>query len=82
MINVSVDELAGDSYNIKTDNGMVNIVLSQEVGADLEVTVENGRVSADFPLDRKGPTYTVSVGGGGPKIKVSTDNGMVNIEKK
>ena len=82
VINVSVDELAGDSYNIKTDNGMVNIALSQEVGADLEVTVENGRVSADFPLERKGPTYTGSVGGGGPKIKVSTDNGMVNIEKK
>lgn len=82
VINVSLGKLAGDSYNIKTDNGMVNIALSQDLAAELEVTVENGKVSADFPLDRQGHTHTGSVGGGGPKIKVSTDNGVVNIERK
>ncbi|HPT63244.1 MAG TPA: DUF4097 family beta strand repeat-containing protein [Candidatus Atribacteria bacterium] len=81
-INVSLGKLTGDSYTIETDNGMVNIALSQDIAAELEVTVENGKVSADFPLDRQGHTHTGSVGGGGPKIKVSTDNGVVNIERK
>ena len=80
-INVLLGKLTGDSYTIETDNGMVNIVLSQKIAADLEITVENGRVKSDFLLDQKGHTYTGSIGGGGPKIKISTDNGMVSIKK-
>jgi|GEM_PF-811472 len=80
-INVLLGKLIGDSYTIETDNGMVNIVLSQKIVADLEITVENGRVKSDFLLDQKGHTYTGSIGGGGPKIKISTDNGMVSIKK-
>ena len=80
-INVLLGKLTGDSYTIETDNGMVNIVLSQKIAADLEISVKNGMVRSDFLLDQKGHTYTGSIGGGGPKIKVRTDNGMVSIKK-
>lgn len=82
LIDVSLSKLAGDSYNIRTDNGMIHLTLSQDIAVDLEVTVNNGKVESSFPLERKGYIYTGSLGGGGgPRIRISTDNGMISIEK-
>jgi DUF4097 and DUF4098 domain-containing protein YvlB len=48
LVSVSLNKLAGNVYDVRTNNGMVNITLPQDVAADLEVTVENEEYARIF----------------------------------
>ncbi|MBZ4665787.1 MAG: hypothetical protein JG770_1040 [Mahella sp.] len=82
MIDASINELAGDSYDINTGNGMVILKLGQNASADFTITTTNGAVNADIPLTKNGRTYRGSLNGGGPNMNISTGNGMVSVSYK
>ncbi|AEE96464.1 DUF4097 family beta strand repeat-containing protein [Mahella australiensis] len=82
LVELSLGKLTGNSYDITTGNGMVQLTVPQDIAADFEITTARGAVDSDFSLSKSNRTYTGSVNGGGPKIKISTGNGMVSVQKK
>ena len=78
----------GESLNVKTTNGGVNLVLPANYSAHLETGTTNGNVKADFPLNvplnergRMPNDISVDLGSGGPTIRAITTNGGVHLSR-
>jgi hypothetical protein len=82
-IEIGLAALKGDS-RIVTVNGPATLILSPEIGAELEATAVNGGVSTEDALalttsDRTNRRVTGRLNGGGPRITVQTTNGGVRV---
>jgi DUF4097 and DUF4098 domain-containing protein YvlB len=82
-IEVGLEALKGDS-KIVTVNGPAALILSPEIGAELEVATVNGGVTVQdgLPLtasDRTSRRLTGRLNDGGPRISVQTTNGGVRV---
>jgi len=86
-INVSMGSVSrADDLEYETVNGAITIELPSSFGAQLELSTVNGRVTTDFPITISG---TISpkrlrgtVGDGSTRLRASTVNGSVTLQKR
>lgn len=78
----------GETLDVKTTNGGVNLVLPDNYSAHLETGTVNGNVQSDFPLNvpmtergRMPKDISVDIGSGGPTIRATTTNGGVHLSR-
>jgi DUF4097 and DUF4098 domain-containing protein YvlB len=78
----------GESLDVRTTNGGVNLVMPDNYSAHLETGTTNGNVKSDFPLNvplnergRMPKDISVDIGSGGPTIRAVTTNGGVHLSR-
>ena len=78
----------GESLNVSTTNGGVNLLMPDNYSAHLETSTTNGNVKSDFPLNvplddrgRMPKEISVDLGSGGPTIRATTTNGGVKVSR-
>ena len=78
----------GETLNVRTTNGGVNLVMPDNYSAHLETGTTNGNVQSDFPLNvplnergRMPKDINVDLGSGGPTIRAMTTNGGVHLSR-
>jgi DUF4097 and DUF4098 domain-containing protein YvlB len=78
----------GETLDVRTTNGGVNLVMPENYSAHLETGTTNGNVKSDFPLNvpltesgRMPKDISVDLGGGGPTIRATTTNGGVHLSR-
>jgi DUF4097 and DUF4098 domain-containing protein YvlB len=78
----------GETLDVKTTNGGVNLVMPENYSAHLETGTVNGNFSSDFPLNvplnergRMPKDVSVDIGSGGPTIRATTTNGGVRVSR-
>jgi DUF4097 and DUF4098 domain-containing protein YvlB len=78
----------GESLDVRTTNGGVNLVMPANYSAHLETGTTNGNVKSDFPLNvplnergRMPKDISVDIGSGGPTIRAVTTNGGVHLSR-
>lgn len=78
----------GETLDVRTTNGGVNLVMPENYSAHLETGTTNGNVQSDFPLNvpltergRMPKDISVDLGGGGPTIRATTTNGGVHLSR-
>lgn len=68
-----------------TVNGSIEVELPASISADFEASTVNGSVESDFPITIQGKMSPRSlrgrIGEGGPKLKMTTVNGSISLEK-
>jgi len=78
----------GETLDVQTTNGGVNLVMPDNYSAHLVTSTTNGNVKSDFPLNvqlnergRMPKEISVDIGSGGTTIRVVTTNGGVNLSR-
>jgi DUF4097 and DUF4098 domain-containing protein YvlB len=78
----------GETLDVSTTNGGVNLVMPANYSAHLVTSTTNGNVKSDFPLNvpltergRMPKEISVDIGSGGPTIRAVTTNGGVNLSR-
>lgn len=78
----------GETLDVRTTNGGVNLVMPSNYSAHLETGTTNGNVQSDFPLNvpltekgRMPKEISVDIGSGGPTIRAVTTNGGVHLSR-
>ena len=84
-------ELAGNRWNgqgldVRSVNGGVHLAMPPNYSARLEAGTTNGRVNSDIPElatpnEKRPKQIGVSLGSGGPTVRVTTTNGGVHIAR-
>jgi DUF4097 and DUF4098 domain-containing protein YvlB len=75
----------GDTLDVRTTNGGVNLRLPESYSAHLETGTTNGGMSIGFPITVQGKItkqLSLDLGSGGPVLRVMTVNGGVSIARK
>jgi hypothetical protein len=77
---------SGD-MNFTTVNGRVELDVANDFGADVEMTTVNGSLNTDFPMTLTGRmnprNLRAHVGApGGPRIRLTTVNGSIELRKR
>ena len=67
----------------QTTNGNIEVALPRELHATVEAGTTNGRVNINYQVTTRGTISSKSVqgtiGGGGPRIKLETTNGTIDV---
>jgi Putative adhesin len=78
----------GETLDVRTTNGGVNLVMPNNYSAHLETHTVNGNVTSDFPLNvaltergRMPKDIAVDIGSGGPTVRAVTTNGGVRVKR-
>ncbi len=88
-VKLSGNRFNGSGLDVETRNGGVSLLLPSNFSADVETGTVNGGLSSDFKelqIEKTGDRrernkkISASINGGGPKIRVITTNGGVNIK--
>ncbi|HYP06765.1 MAG TPA: DUF4097 family beta strand repeat-containing protein [Bryobacteraceae bacterium] len=84
-------ELAGNTWrgnqlDVATTNGGINITVPETYSARLETSTVNGNFSSDVPgvqvaKDRRDRNVSVTLGSGGPLLRLVTTNGGIRLNK-
>jgi hypothetical protein len=85
QIDLNGDRWDGNGLDVETHNGGINLRLPSHYSAELETGTTNGGLRVDFPVMVQGlvgKQLTTTLGAGGPKIRVMTHNGGVNIRRR
>lgn len=75
----------GQGLDVSTSNGGVTLDLPENYSARLEAGTVNGGLNIDFPITVSGSvkkSIAADIGGGGPTLRIKTDNGGVHIRKR
>ncbi len=90
-VNGSVRAMMG-RFNLNTDmsfssvNGTVIAEFSEDLNADVELSTVNGRFLTDFPVTISGRIdprrLRATLGKGGPRVRLTTVNGNVELRKR
>lgn len=84
-VEVRMREIGTRDLDFETVNGSVRVWLPDPLNAELDMRTVNGRVNSDFPLTLSGRinprNIRATVGRGGPRIKLATTNGSVDVRK-
>ncbi len=78
------DRWDGRGLDVTTTNGGIRLSIPEDYSADLETGTVNGGIEVDFPVTvqgRIGRKLNVTLGEGGPPIRVTTTNGGVRISR-
>ncbi len=84
-VDLSGDRWDGSGLDVQTRNGGVRLDVPSNYSAELETGTTNGRINIDFPVTvqgRIGRHLTTTLGSGGPRIRVMTTNGGVQIRRR
>ncbi|HEY8411867.1 MAG TPA: DUF4097 family beta strand repeat-containing protein [Pyrinomonadaceae bacterium] len=83
MIELTGDRWEGETLDVSTTNGGVNMSVPENYSAHLETGTVNGGLSVDFPvpMERRTKELAVNLGSGGATIKATTTNGGVHIRR-
>jgi len=75
-----------DDLSFSSVNGAVRVEFTDLENADVEMSTMNGSASTDFPLTVQGRfnprSIRGTIGRGGPRVKLSTINGSVELRKR
>ena len=84
-------ELAGNTWrgnqlDVQTTNGGINVSMPENYSARFESSTVNGRVHAEIPganltKDRNNREVAVTIGSGGPLVRLVTTNGGIHLGK-
>lgn len=84
-------ELAGNTWrgnqlDVETTNGGIKLAVPESFSARVEASTVNGGVHTDFPnanliKDRNNRNVSVTIGSGGPLVKLTTVNGGIHVNK-
>jgi DUF4097 and DUF4098 domain-containing protein YvlB len=84
-------ELAGNTWrgnqlDVETTNGGINVTIPEAYSARFETSTVNGNVSSDIPnvqvtKDRRDRNFSVTLGSGGPLVRLVTTNGGIRLNK-
>jgi len=85
-IDVSMTKLsAREEMQFSTGSGNVRLTLPAGYNGELDATTGNGEVTSDFELKLQGRMdprrVRATIGAGGPRLKLSTGNGRLEIRK-
>lgn len=76
----------GGELDVRATNGGVSLEIPDNYSARLETGTVNGRLSVHYPVTLQGRIDTrqlnVSLGAGGPLVRVMTTNGGVSVRRK
>ncbi len=78
----------GTGLDAETRNGGVSMSLPSDYSAELDAATTNGGIDVDFPITVQGRLtrinrhITATIGGGGPRLRVTTTNGGVRISRR
>jgi hypothetical protein len=75
----------GFGIDVETTNGAVQIAVPDGYSARLQASTVNGRTRVDFPVTMQGRLdrgLDITLGSGGPTIKVTTRNGGVHVGRQ
>jgi len=75
----------GESLDVQTNNGGVNLAVPAGYNAHLETATVNGGMRVDFPVTVQGRLdrqLSVDLGHGGPTVRAVTTNGGVVVRKR
>jgi Putative adhesin len=83
-LDVTFDQLPGSSIKLSSVNGSVEITIPSDSKAEIEASTVSGRIENDFGLRRNrhqfvGNDLHGELGSGGPRIKLSSVNGRIEI---
>jgi hypothetical protein len=74
---------ARGEIEFQTTNGNIELTLPRDLHATLEAGTTNGRVNINYKMTTQGTLSSKSVqgtiGGGGPRIKLETTNGTIDV---
>jgi hypothetical protein len=76
---------SGPGMDVETTNGAVQVAVPDGYSAHLQASTVNGRTRVDFPVTMQGRLdrgLDITLGSGGPTIKVTTRNGGVHIARQ
>lgn len=77
--------LDGEGLDVESENGSVDVHVPATFAAHLDARSETGSMAVDFPVAVQGrldPHHiTTDIGGGGPTIRISSENGSVSIRR-
>lgn len=84
-INLTVAELKGNDIIASTSNSSITVRLPPAVAAQLNATTSNSSITSDFEITVQGTQnknrLQGNIGGGGPKIELTTSNGSIRVLK-
>lgn len=75
----------GTGLDVGTRNGGISMSLPESFNAQLDVETVNGGVSSDFglsPQDRRSRHIVTTLGGGGARLRLSTVNGGIRLNRQ
>ncbi len=86
-VRATMGRFALDSdLNFSTINGSVVVEFTGEIDADVELSTVNGRFMTDFPVTISGRIdprrLRATLGKGGPRVRLATVNGNVELRKR
>jgi len=76
----------GNQLDVQTTNGGINVTVPEGYSAQFETSTVNGRVQADIPganvvKGRNDRNVSVTLGSGGPLVRLLTTNGGIRLGK-
>jgi hypothetical protein len=78
--------VSDEDMNFSTVNGTVMAEFAGELDADVDLSTVNGRFQTDYPVTVSGRldprNLKAKIGRGGPRIKLSTVNGNVELRRR
>lgn len=87
-VELSGNRWDGETLDVRTTNGGVNLVMPDNYSAHLETSTVNGNVSVDFPLNvpltergRMPKDISIDLGSGGATVRAVTTNGGVRVHR-
>lgn len=87
-VELSGNRWEGETLDVRTTNGGVNLSIPENYSAHLETSTVNGGVSVDFPVNvpltergRMPKDISVDLGSGGPTVRVTTTNGGLRVHR-
>ena len=75
----------GTGLDVGTRNGGISMSVPESFNAQLDVETVNGGVSSDFglsPQDRRSRHVVTTLGGGGARLRLSTVNGGIRVNRQ
>ena len=77
---------SGESINLETVNGTLDLYLAGSVGAEIRAESINGRLHNDFGIEVHkgkyvGSDFKGTVGGGGARVSLETVNGSISVHR-
>lgn len=81
-VELTGDRWNGDSLDVYTVNGGVNLEIPRDYSAQLETGTEHGGFALEYPVAVQGKIdklLAVTLGSGGPLVRVRTTNGGIRI---
>jgi DUF4097 and DUF4098 domain-containing protein YvlB len=84
VIELAGDRWEGETLDVSTTNGGINMSVPENYSAHLETGTVNGSISVDFPVTVQGrltKQIALNLGSGGATVKAMTTNGGVHVKR-